>query len=66
MASQRKTSLVQCFVRFEAHLYTMTCLPISNIDDIIPLLLDPCLQESFKPRDPRPAESPPHLFWLDV
>jgi len=40
--------------------------PIGNIDDVVPLLLDPFFQELFKATGPCPTESRPHLFWFNV
>jgi len=40
--------------------------PISNIRDVVPLLLDAFVQKSFEPRDPCFTEPRPHLFWFNV
>ena len=42
------------------------CIPVSNVDIVVPLLADAFLQKAFKARGPHPTESRPHLFWFDV
>ncbi len=68
MASQRKTSLSQYSMSFGCCVaaWTVNSIPIGNVDDVIPLLLDTLVQEFFKPIGPCPTESRPHLFGFNV
>jgi len=65
IASQRKTSLLGISSMADISVDT-ACIPISNVNTVIPLPLNTLLQKGLETSYPCSTESPPHLFGFDV